>query len=123
MAKILVIDDSKMDLQLTSDILQKNGYQVFTAESGETGIEIARKEKPELAVVDTILPGIDGFETCKRIREIRGPDIKIIIYTGRIDAIDGVKAKRSGADDYIVKASDFPNTVLELAKRMLKEEK
>lgn len=104
--KILVIDDNEQDQKIILRYLQKSGYRiVVTADSGEKGLEQAGKESPELILLDTLLPGIDGFETCRRLKEYRA-GFKIIMMTGRVDAVDADKASRMGADDYCVKTSD-----------------
>ena len=106
--KILVIDDNEQDRKIINRFLSKAGYaDVMLAENGEDGVKIANAEKPDLVVTDTMLPGIDGFEVCRQIREAQGPtNPKIIIMTGGIDAVDAVKARKMGADDYCVKTSD-----------------
>lgn len=106
--KILIIDDTDTDRKIAKRFLNKAGYDdVVVAETGEKGIAAAASEKPDLVIVDTLMPGIDGFETCRRIREEHGREtMKIIVTTGVIDAVDAVKARKAGADDYCVKASD-----------------
>ena len=106
--KILIIDDNAQDRMIMKRFLNKAGHKdILMAESGEEGLKIAEAENPDLLIIDTVLPGIDGFEACSRIRELQGqPPPKIIIMTGMIDAVDAVKAKRVGADDYCVKTSD-----------------
>jgi two-component system alkaline phosphatase synthesis response regulator PhoP len=105
--KILVIDDNKQDRMIMKLFLTRAGYEeVSTAESGEEGVEKAVSEKPDLVVTDTILPGIDGFEVCKRIKESKiSSEARVIILTGTIDAVDAVKARKMGADDYCVKTA------------------
>ncbi len=107
--KIILIDDSQVTLTVFKDMLEKEGYDVITSNTGEEGVKKTELEKPDLAVIDTVLGGIDGFEVCRRIREAQVPpsELKIIITTGTVDAIDAVKAKRLGADDYVVKTADF----------------
>jgi DNA-binding response OmpR family regulator len=68
---------------------------------------MASSEKPDLVITDTMMPGIDGFETCRQIRATHDKEeMKIIVTTGAIDAVDAVKARKAGADDYCVKTSD-----------------
>ena len=106
--KILVIDDTDSDRKIVSRYLTKAGYtNILFAENGEQGVEMASSENPDLVITDTNMPGIDGFETCKQIREAHGREaIKIIVTTGAIDAVDAIKARKSGADDYCVKTTD-----------------
>ena len=106
--KILIIDDTESDRKILMRYLKKEGYDtILTAENGEAGIKVAASERPDLVITDTNMPGIDGFETCRRIREGHGRETpKIIVTTGAIDAVDAVKARKAGADDYCVKSSD-----------------
>jgi len=117
--KILVIDDNEQDRMIIKRFLKKAGYEdITTAESGEEGIEKAAKESPDLVITDTMLPGLNGFEVCQKIREAHGTDTpKIIIMTGMIDAVDAVKARKMGADDYCVKTADFA-PMIEAVKKL-----
>ncbi len=106
--KILIIDDSEQDRKIMARFLKKAGYEdLILAETGEEGVEKAKAESPDLVVSDTVLPGIDGFEVCRKIREAQGDQTpKIIIVTGAIDAVNAVKARTLGANDYCAKTSD-----------------
>ncbi|MBN3039122.1 MAG: response regulator [Candidatus Omnitrophica bacterium] len=118
--KLLIIDDNEQDRKIMKRFLAKAGFEdIIIAETGELGVEKAACEKPDIIVLDTLLPGISGFEACRRIREASGPDKpKIIIMTGNVDAIDAVEARKAGADDYCVKTSDH-TPLLEAAKKLL----
>lgn len=107
--KILVVEDNEQDRKIITRVLNKAGFKdIITADRGEEGVEKAEKEKPNLVVLDTVLPGIDGFEACRRIRKTQSSKtMKIIVTTGAIDAVDAGKARAAGADDYVVKTSDF----------------
>jgi len=106
--KILVIDDNDLDRTIIKRYLTKEGYdRLLFAENGEDGVKITLAEKPDLVISDTMLPGIDGFEVTRQIREAEGKERpKIIVITGGVDAVDAVKARRMGADDYCAKTSD-----------------
>ncbi len=106
--KILIIDDTASDRKITQRYLNKEGYDdIITAESGEDGVAMAASENPDLVITDTNMPGLDGFETCRQIRDAGSKEApKIIVTTGAIDAVDAIKARKSGADDYCVKTSD-----------------
>jgi DNA-binding response OmpR family regulator len=116
--KILVIDDNDQDRKIIERFLRKSGYsEVLLAETGEQGVEKAIAEKPDLVITDTILPGIDGFEVCRLIKDkFGGAGPKVVVMTGSIDAVDAVKARRLGADDYCVKTTDA-STFIEVIKR------
>ena len=107
--KILIIDDTDSDRKIVKRFLTKAGYEdILMAESGEQGVAMALSEKPDLVITDTMMTGIDGFETCRQIREkCSSEEVKIIVTTGAIDAIDAVKARKMGANDYCVKTSDL----------------
>ncbi len=111
--KILIIDDTDSDRKIVKRFLNKAGYDnIVVAETGERGVEMAASESPDLVITDTNMPGIDGFETCRQIREASGKENpKIIVTTGAIDAVDAVKARKVGADDYCVKTSDSAQIV------------
>jgi len=106
--RILIIDDTETDRKILMRYLKKEGYDNFViAETGEDGVKMVASEQPDLVITDTNMPGIDGFETCRQIREQSGRENpKIIVTTGAIDAVDAVKARKAGADDYCVKTSD-----------------
>jgi len=111
--KILVIDDNEPDRNLVKIFLNEAGFeQIVMAETGEEGAKKAESDKPDLVITDTLLPGIDGFEVCRRIRKYHGRNgPKIIVITGVIDAIDAVKARKMGADDYCVKNRDLSDLI------------
>src|SRR5947209_9289914 len=81
--------------------LTRQGHQVATAATGEEALELWQSQRPELVVLDVMLPGIDGFEICRRIR--RTDQLPIILLTARSDDIDVVVGLESGADDYVIK--------------------
>ena len=106
--KILIIEDNEQDQKIISRYLSKRGFNdVTVVDNGEKGIETALEQKPQAILVDTILPGIDGFETCYQLKCVHHLKAPVIIMTGRIDAVDADKARRKGADDYCVKTADY----------------
>jgi two-component system phosphate regulon response regulator PhoB len=103
-ATILVVDDEEDILELVSYNLQKEGYQVLAAETGEEALHTAREDLPELIVLDLMLPGLDGLEVCKILKN--SPDTKhipIIMLTAKGSESDVVVGLELGADDYITK--------------------
>ena len=119
MKKILIIDDSPTVLDILHDKFRKEGYEVIRAENGEDGIKKAKSEKPDLVIADTLLPGIDGYEVCRKLKESKDTAaIKVIVITGSIDAIDAVKAREMGSDDYVVKTSDYLH-LIEAVKKLI----
>lgn len=101
MAKILVIDDEPRYVRLMEANLKTEDHEVLKAFDGETGIELVASENPDLVVLDIMMPGMDGFATCQRIREFS--NVPIIVVTAKGDERDRVRGLDMGADDYIVK--------------------
>jgi DNA-binding response OmpR family regulator len=98
---ILVVDDEPKVARLARDYLEKNGFLVITAADGQSALTIARREKPDLVILDLMLPQIDGREVCRILR--RESDIPIIMLTALSEEIDQVTGLEIGADDYITK--------------------
>jgi len=117
--KILLIDDSPTFIVTLQAALKDEGFDLVTAVTGEEGVKLAASDKPDLAIIDTLLPGINGFDTCAKIRKAStDPNLKILIITGSVDAIDAVKARKSGTDDYRVKTKDI-KLILDSVKKLL----
>ena len=102
MAKILLVEDEKTLRGSLRDAFEYNGYSVIEAENGETGLRLAAKERPDLVILDIMLPGIDGFEVCARLRK-EGFKAPILMLTARSEEVDRVVGLEIGADDYIIK--------------------
>jgi len=98
---ILVVDDEPKVARLARDYLEKNGFRVLTAGDGQSALTVARREKPDLVILDLMLPNIDGREVCRILR--RESDIPIIMLTALSEEIDQVTGLEIGADDYITK--------------------
>ncbi len=104
MKKILVVEDNEKNIYLISFILKKNSYEVIEATSGEEGVELAIKERPDLILMDIQLPGIDGLEATKRIRASKADgEIPIIALTSYAMTGDKEKALAAGCTGYIEK--------------------
>ncbi len=101
--KILLIEDEKNIYELLRYNLQKEGYELLWAQDGQVGLDLFAREKPDLILLDLMLPGIDGLEVCKQIRAKTGYAVPIIILTARGDEVDKVVGLEMGADDYITK--------------------
>ncbi len=98
---ILVVDDEPKVARLARDYLEKNGFRVLTAADGQSALAVARREKPDLVILDLMLPNIDGREVCRILR--RESDVPIIMLTALSEEIDQVTGLEIGADDYITK--------------------
>jgi len=99
--RILIVDDESAILQTLRFNLERNGYAVATAGDGRTAIALAASERPDLIIMDIMLPVLDGIEACKEIRKTSG--VPIIMLTARDQEIDKVLALELGADDYVTK--------------------
>ncbi len=99
--KILVVDDESSILNIIAFNLKKEGYSVVTAQDGEEAIEMFKAEKPDLILLDIMMPKIDGYGVCKRIRDVS--EVPIIMLTARADEVDKVLGLEIGADDYVTK--------------------
>jgi len=112
LSKILVVDDDKNLLEVIKYNLVNEGYSVVIAENGTQAVEKARQEKPDLIILDVMLPEIDGLEVCRILR--KEMSIPILMLSAKIDEIDKVVGLELGADDYIGK----PFSVRELMARV-----
>ena len=125
--KILVIDDTELMVRLTTDILTKHGYEVVSANNGVDGIKMVASEKPDLVLLDVVMPGIDGFEVCKLLRKDESNNlIPIIMLTAQGNEEDKLVGLEIGADDYITKpfnprelVSRVRNTLLRIDRNRL----
>lgn len=110
--KVLVVEDEPILLETLAYNLNKQGYQVLTAADGHQAIALARKERPALLVLDLMLPGVDGFEVCRVLRQEM--NVAILMLTARAEEIDKVVGLEVGADDYMTK----PFSMRELMARV-----
>lgn len=119
--KILIIDDDLTHINLMKSKLEKEGFtDIFEAYNGEDGIDFAKRLKPDIVLVDTVLPGINGNDVCEKLNEMEGLYSKIIVMTGKVDYIDVTKAMSKGADDYCVKTTEYTN-LIETVKNVVKK--
>ncbi len=112
MIKIVVVEDEKPIAKLLKYNLEQNGYIVLVAQDGEAGLALIKESKPDLILLDLMLPKIDGIEVCKMVR--RDSSIPIIMLTAKKDETDRVLGLELGADDYVTK----PFSVKELMARV-----
>lgn len=113
--KILIVDDEENILELLNFNLKNAGYEVYTANSGEKALKLAKENKPNLVLLDLMIPGIDGLDVCKEIK--RDKDLKetsIIMVTAKGEELDKILGLELGADDYITK----PFSIRELLARV-----
>lgn len=120
--KVLIVDDEKDILELLEYNLEKEGYEVVLAMDGEEAIEKARKEKPNMVLLDIMMPQMDGIETCRRLREL--PELQstfIVFLTARAEEYSELAGFDAGADDYIAKPIK-PRVLLSRIKAILRRD-
>ncbi len=107
--KILLIDDDLTLLRLLSQYLRESAFKVVEASNGALGLRLAYSEKPDLVLLDVMLPGMDGWEVCTRLRELT--DLPIIMLTAKASEADKLRGFQLGVDDYVTKPFSFAELV------------
>ena len=120
MARVLVVDDDQALSEMLGIVLRAEGYEALFCDDGSKAQGIFQETKPDLVLLDLMLPGIDGIEVCKRIRSESG--VPIVMLTARGDTLDVVKGLESGADDYIIKPFKPKELVARIKARLRKED-
>jgi twitching motility two-component system response regulator PilH len=102
--RVLIVDDSPTERFFLTNVLRKQGYEVITAESGELGVAVAKLEKPDLILMDVVMPGLNGFQATRQLsRNAETQSIPVILCTTKGQETDRVWGMRQGAIDYLVK--------------------
>jgi DNA-binding response OmpR family regulator len=114
---ILVVDDEPKVAQLARDYLEKNGFRTLSAGDGPTALALARRERPDLIVLDLLLPGMDGREVCRALR--RESNVPVIMLTALAEESDQVAGLELGADDYVTKPFS-PRTLVARVRALLR---
>jgi len=105
--KILIVDDSPTERHVLLEFLQRHGYQVLVAEDGESGIAMAKQERPDLILMDVVMPGINGYQATRTLtRDEATQHIPVIMCTSKNQNTDKIWGMRQGAQDYLVKPVD-----------------
>lgn len=112
MAKVLIVEDEKGLVKILKYNLEKEGYQVSTAQDGEAALVSVRTEKPDLIILDLMIPKLDGFEVCRILR--KDSNVPILMLTSRKEEVDRILGLELGADDYVTK----PFSVREISARI-----
>jgi two-component system response regulator VicR len=99
--KILIVDDEKTIVDIVAYNLRKEGYETLEAYDGKTGLEMALSQNPDLVILDIMMPGLDGYEVCTRLRKVS--QVPVIMLTAKAEEADKVLSFELGADDYITK--------------------
>ena len=118
--KILIIDDERDVREILKFNISQAGYKVYTAKNGTEGIETVKAKKPHLILLDVMMPKTDGYQTCKKIRELSASQKTIIVFlSARNEDYSQIKGFEAGGDDYITKPIN-PNVLLSKIKALLK---
>ncbi len=117
MTTVLIVDDEANLVELLQGYLERESYQVLTASDGVTALELARTAQPDLVVLDLMLPGLDGFEVCRQLRQFS--DAYVVMLTAKTEELDKIVGLTVGADDYITKPFS-PRELVARLKAMLR---
>ncbi|UTA48230.1 twitching motility response regulator PilH [Simiduia sp. 21SJ11W-1] len=119
MAKVLIVDDSPTETYKLTSILEKNGHEVITAENGEQGVAVAKKERPDLVLMDIVMPGLNGFQATRQLSKASETShIPVIIVTTKDQETDRVWGMRQGAKAYLTKPISEKTLVQAIADAM-----
>lgn len=116
MTRILAIDDEESITQFLKMGLEAEGYEVITASEGVTGIQLAEKWKPDVAIVDIMMPGMDGYEVCRSLKKYI--NCQVILLSAKGEVTDRVTGLNAGADDYMVKPFSFEELIARVQARL-----
>ncbi len=104
MTKILIIDDSPTETQMLSSMMEKNGFEVITAENGTDGIEAAKSNQPDVVLMDVVMPGMNGFQATRKLTKTKDTaHIPVIIITTKDQETDRIWGMRQGAKSFLTK--------------------
>src|SRR6516165_5485998 len=117
MTTVLIVDDEANLVELVKSYLEREGFAVATAADGPSGVDAARSARPDVVVLDLMLPGFDGFEVCRRLRQFT--DAYVLMLTARGEEIDRIVGLEVGADDYLTKPFS-PRELVARVKAMLR---
>ena len=121
--KVLVVDDERDILEFLSYNLDKEGFEVFTEDNGKAAIETAKKEQPDIILLDVMMPELDGIETCRALREMPQFEHTIIAFlTARTEDYSQIAGYEAGADDYIAKPIR-PRLLISKVESLLRRQK
>ncbi len=114
--RVLLVDDSPTERHVIGEILSQAGYEVSLAEDGEKGVALAKSLKPDLIVMDVVMPGLNGFQATRAItKDAETAHIPVILCTTKDQETDKVWGMRQGAKDYVVKPVNGPELLSKIA--------
>jgi len=107
MPRVLIVDDSPTETYKFKEILEKNGFEIISADNGADGVAVARQEKPDVVLMDVVMPGLNGFQATRQLKQgSETKHIPVIIVTTKDQETDKVWGRRQGASDYLTKPVD-----------------
>lgn len=119
MPRVLIVDDSPTETYKFREILEKNGFEIITADNGADGVAVARQELPDVVLMDVVMPGLNGFQATRQIsKNAETKHIPVIIVTTKDQETDKVWGRRQGATDYLTKPVD-EKLLMETINRVL----
>jgi len=122
-AKILVVDDEADLVETIQFALELEGYNVLVASNGEEGLNIARQEKPDIILLDLMLPKLDGYKVCRLLKfDERYKSIPILMLTAKTQEKDKILGKETGADEYVTKPFDMDELMAKVKSYLSKKE-
>jgi DNA-binding response OmpR family regulator len=117
--RVLLVEDDPGSIRFVSYILEQEGYEVLTANNGLAGLKKAREEAPDLLILDVMLPGLDGFEVCRRLRaDEQTSKLLVLMLSAKAQEIDRTTGLKMGADDYLTKPAD-PSEIVARVESLL----
>ena len=121
MARVLIVDDSPTEMYKLTGMLEKHGHEVLKAENGADGVALARQEKPDVVLMDIVMPGLNGFQATRQLtKDPETSYIPVIVVTTKDQETDMVWAQRQGAKGYLTKPVDEEQLILKV-KKVLEE--
>jgi two-component system OmpR family response regulator len=115
--KVLVVDDEAFTVDMLRTFLQINGYETIGSFNGESGLMVAQAERPDIMILDLMLPDIEGFEVCRRLRSTRDiAGMPVIVLSARVEASSRDRAFEAGVDAYLTKPVQFPLLLSEIER-------
>ena len=119
MTRILSVDDSPTELHVAQTLLERHGYETTTAESGEGGIRAAMEQRPDLILMDVVMPGMNGFQATRKLtRNAPTADIPVIVVTSKDQETDKIWAMRQGARDFLVKPVEERSLIQKIEEQL-----
>ncbi len=120
--KLLIVDDEPFTVDMLQTFLQLNGFETYGAFNGEDGLVLVQVEKPQIVILDLMLPDIEGYEVCKRIRDYpQTASLPVLVLSARAEAAAKEQALAAGADAFMVKPVQFPALLSELNRLLEKK--